>query len=258
MIHPAERQTISIFTNCMVLVFAVLSILFLPSPLYACCDMSAATPKDRFEPWDKQVFFAIAEHQGLAAAVRLRKAHDMIVANQDKPVASKLKLVNDYLNSFSWIADKVLWGQEDYWATPFETIAYNGGDCEDLAIAKYGILRMMGIADNNLGFAYVRNRDNMRHMVLLYMDATGADYLVLDSQHPDVLPAAERKDILGIYLFKNDGSFYLFDGGTNFNKFRARYVNRKLSKWTGAMEREKRNSDLLAQYNSGKPLLPID
>lgn len=249
-------QSISAIKSLTILFFAVFWTLFFQCSLHACCDIPTAISKGRFKPWDEQVFFAIAEKQGLAAAERLRKVHDMVLANQDKPVAAKLKLVNDYLNGFSWIDDKILWEQEDYWAAPFETITYNGGDCEDLAIAKYAILRMMGIADHKLGFAYVRNRDNMRHMVLLYMDASEVDYLILDSQHREVLPAGKRNDMLGIYLFKNDGSLYLFEDGKNFHKFKARYDNRKLSKWITAMERERRNRDLLAQYNSGRPLLP--
>ena len=216
-----------------------------------------AMAMSRFEPWDNRVFIAVAERYGVEAAERLRRVHDLVIENQDKPVLEKLKLANDFLNNFPSIADPVLWERDDYWATPFETITLNGGDCEDIAIAKYRVLRMMGIADNKLGLAYVRNRDSMHHLVLLYMNSSGSDFLILDSQHPDVLPSERRKDIIGIYLFQNDGTLYLFeDDGTNNRKFKARYEDRKLSKWTGAMERERRNYEEYAQYNHGRPLIP--
>ena len=217
-----------------------------------------AIAMSRFKPWDDQVFVAVGEIHGLAAAERLRDAHDLILENQDKPLMEKLKVANDYLNNFPWIADPILWKRDDYWATPFETITIHGGDCEDLAIAKYWILRMMGIPDENLGLAYVRNAQNMRHMVLLYMySSEDEDAVVLDSQHPDVLPSAMRRDIIGVYLFQNNGTFYLFeDDGKNTRRFKARYEHTKLSKWAKAMEREKENDDMYAQFNGGRSLLP--
>ena len=199
----------------------------------------------------------IAVHHGVGAAERLREVHDLVVENQDKQVQEQLKLVNDYLNNFPWIADRVLWQRDDYWATPFETITAYGGDCEDIAIAKYGILRMMGIPDRKLGFVYVRSAFNKRHMVLLYMDSPDTDALILDSQHPEVLPSEKRRDIIGIYMFQNGGIFYLIeDDGKNSRRFKARYEDRKLSKWIWAMEREKKNNDLYVQYNRGRSLLP--
>ena len=42
------------------------------------------------------------------------------------------------------------WHQADYWATPIETLASNGGDCEDFSIAKYFTLRELGVAEQCL------------------------------------------------------------------------------------------------------------
>ena len=199
----------------------------------------------------------VAVRHGVGAAERLRGVHDLIIENQDKPVQEKLKLVNDYFNNYPSIPDRFLWQRDDYWATPFETIAIHGGDCEDIAIAKYGILRMMGIPDKKLGFVYVRNAFNERHMILLYMDSPDTDALILDSQHPEVLPSEKRRDIIEIYMFQNDGTFYLIeDDGKNSRRFKVRYEDRKLSKWILAMEREKKNNDLYVQYNRGRPLQP--
>lgn len=218
---------------------------------------ASAKSNSRFEAWDDAVFFAVAMKQGIAAAERLREAHDLVLENLDKSVQDKLAIANAYANSFAWVADAVLWNLEDYWATPFETITTRGGDCEDLALVKYAILRMMGVPDKKLGLAYMRNAENQHHMVLLYMDSPDTDVLILDNQHSEVCPSEKRKDIIGIYLIQNDGTLYLFENDAESpRKFKAKYENRKLSKWLGEMEREKRNNELFAQYNRGRPLLP--
>ena len=216
-----------------------------------------AMAMNRFEPWDEQVFIAVGERYGKAAAERLRKVHDLILGNQDRQVLDKLKLVNDFLNEFPWIADSVLWHHDDYWAAPFETITTHGGDCEDIAIAKYWILRRMGVQDEKLGLAYVLSSNNRPHMVLLYMSAQYADSLILDNQHPKVLPLAARRDLISIYLFQNGGTLYLIeDDGNRSRRYKARYEQRKLAKWSRTMEREQMFDLMYAKYNKGRPLIP--
>ena len=224
------------------------------------CFWTGSTPaiaKSRFEPWNEQVFTAVGKRYGHAAAERLRKVHDLILENQDKTVPEKLNLVNGFLNNFPWIADSALWSHDDYWAAPFETITTYGGDCEDIAIAKYWILRRMGIPDEKLGFAYVMSANKKQHMVLLYMASRYADSLILDNLHPDILPFAKRRDIIGICLFQNGGIFYLIeDDGGSSRKFKARYERVKLSKWSSTMEREQMFDQLYAKYNNDLPLIP--
>ncbi len=48
------------------------------------------------------------------------------------------------------------WHQADYWATPIETLASNGGDWEDFSIAKYFTLSELGVADQCLRLTYVK------------------------------------------------------------------------------------------------------
>jgi predicted transglutaminase-like cysteine proteinase len=223
----------------------------------AATGIPTAFGKNRFEPWDNQVFVAVEERHGAAAANRLRKVHDLIIANQDLPVKEKLELVNDYMNALPWIADPDLWKREDYWATPFETLTTFGGDCEDIAISKYVVLRLMGIPDKKLGFAYVQTSDKERHMVLIYKESPDTDALVLDNQHPDVISGKKRRDILAIYVFQNDGTLYLIDDdGRNDRKLKAKAEGRKFAKWASAKERAKKNREHYQQYNGGRPLIP--
>ena len=216
-----------------------------------------ASDEKRFIPWDEQVFIEVGKLHGKAAAKRLRNLHDFIIKNQHKPVIGKLELVNDHLNSLPWIADPDLWKKEDYWATPFETLTTFGGDCEDIAIAKYVVLRLMGIPDKKLGFAYVVTSDNEKHMVLIYRDAPGKESYVLDNQHPDVMPATKRRDLLAVYVFQNDGTLFLIeDNRRDDRKIKVQVKSKKLAKWSTAKKRAQENRKYYEQFNGGRPLIP--
>ena len=226
-------------------------------PAYLASGNSPAFGKKEFVPWDDAVFAAVEERHGEAPSKRLRRVHDFIIANQFKSVAEKLELVNDYANSLPWIADPDIWKQPDYWATPFETLTTFGGDCEDIAIAKYVVLRLMGIPDDKLGFAYVQTSNKERHMVMIYKESPDIPAVILDNQHPDVVSAPKRRDLLAIYAFKNDGSFYLIaDDGKNDRQVKVKVDHKKLAMWASAKERSRKNTAEYEKYNAGRPLIP--
>ena len=211
-----------------------------------------------FEPWEDGVFVAIGEKYGPAAEKRFRKIMEIVIANHDTPVMEKIRLTNSTLNNIPWIADPEIWKREDYWATPFETLATFGGDCEDIAIAKYAMLRMLGIPDDSLGFAYVETREKERHMVLIFKENEASPVYVLDNQVPDVLTGPERRDLTAIFIFQNNGRLYVIgdDGKKRFVK--KEMEGRKFGKWVTAKERAKENRKKFEQYNGGRPLFPND
>jgi predicted transglutaminase-like cysteine proteinase len=210
-----------------------------------------------FPPWSDKVFEEVAKRHGKQASARLRDVHELIVKELNSPINVQLERVNDYMNGLTWIADSDLWKKEDYWATPFETITTFGGDCEDIAIAKYTVLRLMGIPDTKLGFAYVITAQNERHMVLVYKPAPNKDALILDNQHPDVTPAKERTDLVAVYVFQNDGSLFLIkDEGNGDRKLLEKKENRKFQKWLTAKERARNNRKSYLSFNDGRPLVP--
>ena len=53
----------------------------------------------------------------------------------------------------SYKTDQTLRGQEDYWATPLETLQAMAGDCEDYAILKYWLLKAVGIDPTQMWIA---------------------------------------------------------------------------------------------------------
>jgi len=211
-----------------------------------------------FEPWKDEVFVAIGKEYGPEAEKRFRTVMDIILANHDKPVMEKLKLTNDTLNHIPWIADPDIWKREDYWATPFETLATFGGDCEDIAIAKYAMLIMLGIPDENLGFAYVVNRDQKKHMLLIYSENENAPVYVLDNEVPEVLPAEERRDFIAIYVFQDDGTLYVIDDDGRRRSVKKEFKGRRFEKWISAKARARENRKKYERFNDGRPLIPND
>jgi predicted transglutaminase-like cysteine proteinase len=53
-----------------------------------------------------------------------------------QPHLSILNKINDEVNAIPYVSDQDMYGKADYWASPEEFYANNGGDCEDFAIAK--------------------------------------------------------------------------------------------------------------------------
>ncbi|MDI9245291.1 transglutaminase-like cysteine peptidase [Marinobacter sp. CHS3-4] len=118
----------------------------------------------------------------------------------------KLERVNAFFNQVRFVNDIRHWGEEDYWATPVELLATNGGDCEDFSIAKYLTLKAMGVPDEQLRIVYVKALElNQAHMVLAWYPTPLADPLILDNLTGDIKPASERKDLVPVYSFNGDG-----------------------------------------------------
>jgi predicted transglutaminase-like cysteine proteinase len=116
-----------------------------------------------------------------------------------------LAQVNDYFNRVRFLPDLQHWGAEDYWATPAEFFASDGGDCEDYAIAKYFALRELGVPTVRLRITYVtssRTRDP--HMVLAYYPKPAAEPLILDNLDGRIRPASQRPDLVAVYGFNEE------------------------------------------------------
>lgn len=124
-----------------------------------------------------------------------------------------LRLVNDFFNRLPPVTDIALWGVEEYWATPAESLAINGADCEDYAFSKYFTLKELGVPVARLRLVYARNT-KMReaHMVLAYYPDPGADPLILDILEDDIRVASERPDLIPVYTFNDDDLQFLQQG----------------------------------------------
>ncbi|ABG39606.1 periplasmic protein [Paraglaciecola sp. T6c] len=140
------------------------------------------------------------------ALERVRAWQELLSNNLDIPVDEKLYRVNNFFNELEFVDDIKHWGKDDYWATPVEFLASDGGDCEDFVIAKYFSLKELGVPAEKLRLMYVTaTRLRQAHMVLAYYEQSNSVPLVLDNINRRILPASRRRDLLPVYSFNGDG-----------------------------------------------------
>lgn len=133
-----------------------------------------------------------------------------------------LQGVNDFYNHGIMYETEIV----DYWLTPTELRQRGKGDCEDFAIAKYFLLRDMGVHAEDLRIAYARMNDEA-HMVLIYQP----EQLVLDNSLDLILPLSRRKDLKIIYTFNENNLWYA-----------NQKLDAKLSKWRSLLMRKHEES----------------
>ena len=144
--------------------------------------------------------------------------------------------VNRMLNRIRFVDDAVHWGEADYWATPAESVGSGGGDCEDFSIAKYFLLKELGVPISRLRMTYVKAQKlNQAHMVLAYYPRPDAEPLVLDNLEDTVRPASQRKDLVPVYSF-NDEEVWIEARGRSGSPSQIRNWNELLQR----LEREAR------------------
>ncbi|MBC7917243.1 MAG: transglutaminase-like cysteine peptidase [Rhodoferax sp.] len=157
--------------------------------------------------------------------------------------SERLKRVNDFVNRQTLFGeDMAIWGQQDYWATPLESMGKSAGDCEDFAIFKYFSLREAGVARDKLRLIYVRAKTGsdssapmQAHMVLAYYAQPDAEPLVLDNLVGDIKPASRRPDLVPVFSFNSDGVF----SGVSGQETKPAAGTGRLSRWEDLLQRAK-------------------
>ena len=174
------------------------------------------------QPWSEAVFQHIHQTYGPSAEKGMRDWEAIIAKNYHAPIMTKLEVTNSWLNNLPWITDRKKYNANDYWATPLETIATFGGDCEDIAISKFVMLRHMGVSKENLRLAYVRLKSTGEaHMILLYIASPELpvgqrEVQVLDNYVRSIKTGAERTDLIAIYSVDADNNVTVYaDDGNN-------------------------------------------
>ena len=151
--------------------------------------------------------------------------------------SAPLTSVNAFVNAVPFFEDQQHWGQLDYWATPAETYGSHGGDCEDFAIAKYFLLKELGVPVERLRITYVRAiKLNQPHMVLAYYASSGSEPLILDNLQGEIRPASARTDLVPVFSF-NDEDVVIIQGNRKGSSSQIRA-------WQGLIDRLERESTL--------------
>lgn len=157
---------------------------------------------ERFLSVLSQEYGSDAESRGVAWREELRRIQALSTQDQ-------LDSINQFFNQrVRWQTDNVIYGKEDFWATPAETLGRGKGDCEDFTIAKYISLRHLGIPAEQLRLTYVQLKvtasKTQAHMVLTWYEKPNSMPLILDNANPRMLPASQRRDLKPVFSFNSE------------------------------------------------------
>ena len=164
------------------------------------------------QPGDPDRMASAAQAQGPKAVVGWQALRPLLATALGQSDIVQLQAINEFFNRRIVFRDDVhVWGQVDYWASPFEMMGKGEGDCEDFALAKYFSLRAVGIAANKLRLVYVRAQLGgpggpvQAHMVLAYYALPDAEPLILDNLISELRPASRRPDLTPVFSFNAEG-----------------------------------------------------
>lgn len=127
----------------------------------------------------------------------------------------QLAKINEQWNSLKQFSDLELYGLEDKWSTPAETLALGAGDCEDLAIGKYFTLLNMGVPEEHLFLLSANMTGYGAHMVLTIDTPHGT--LVLDNMTREIKRLTDRRDLQVVYKLNRSVMKMTIFGNKQFN-----------------------------------------
>lgn len=150
----------------------------------------------------------------------------------DQTPQQQLNTINQFWNRVALGGeDKHIWGVEDYWATPLETLGKAAADCEDYVIGKYFSLVRLGVPAEKLRFIYVRAQfagSSIAHMVLGYYDSPNAVPLILDNLTSLIRPANQRPDLTPVFSFNAQGVYVSGAAPSSVDR---------ISRWRGLLDK---------------------
>jgi len=161
---------------------------------------------DAKQPYvDKETLLKIGKKYKMFAKKRFFFQEQILESVANKSDLEKLNAVNEFYNGVRYSSDMKVYKKKDYWATPYEFLGKDQGDCEDYVIAKYFALRHLGMSPKKLFFTYVRStKFKAPHMVLTYFKTPRSEPLILDNNNHRIFKASKRKDLKPIYNFNGE------------------------------------------------------
>ena len=192
------------------------------------------------EPYvDKQLEEKIVKKYSMFAKKRFFYQQQMLDSVKNTSDLEKLNAVNIFFNKVKYSSDIKVYNRRDYWATPWEFLGKDRGDCEDYVISKYFALRYLGIESKKLFFTYVKSvKFKSAHMVLTYFKTPRSEPLILDNNNYKIFPASKRKDLIPIYNFNGESLYRASTTGTG-KKIKNKRSHKKWDELKLNMKRKK-------------------
>jgi len=182
----------------------------------------------------KNDLITVEKKYGPSALLRITDYHHKYEKWERLSSQEKLIRVNYYINGMLGQYDAYTYDNKDYWATPKEFLFIGKGDCEDYVSLKFFTLLALGIKQNELYYAVVKDvYSNRMHMVLLHK--VNNKLFVLDNLSSRVLELHERVDLKFSYAFNE----------------KAIYVMSKTGQLLKTKNKEKRFTKLLEKIKKG-------
>ncbi len=154
---------------------------------------------------DDDLLAAVEKKYGVFAKKRFLYLQKTMDSLKDADEGQKLNEINRFYNEVRYASDSKVYAKSDYWATPWEFLGKDTGDCEDYVIAKYYALLHLGVDSEKLFFTYVYTvKFKEPHMVLTYFKTPRSEPLILDNYNRKIFPASQRKDLIPIYNFNGE------------------------------------------------------
>jgi len=173
--------------------------------LLVCSQLVAAREANRFFV-PEEAAARYGETYGEQATRRLNSLLALMETLVNTPEKTKVAEVNRFFNQVEYASDRVVWNQNDYWASRLEFLGKGRGDCEDFAVAKYLTMVQVGVPEGKVFLTYVKaiGYPDAAHLVVTYYAVPGAVPLVLDNYMKTIVPATERPDLIPVYSFTAD------------------------------------------------------
>lgn len=146
-------------------------------------------------------------HAGDDALAPAQAAAPSLVALLDglrgRPIDRQLAEINRAVNQHRYVSDLDNYAVPDHWATLAEFEA-RSGDCEDYAIAKYMLLKALGVAPQQMRIAVVQDLVTRQSHAVLSVEVAATRY-ILDNQAATVLPDTAIDRYRPIYSVNEQG-----------------------------------------------------
>lgn len=161
------------------------------------------------EPYvEQELLEKIEKKYNIFAKKRFLYLQETLDTVKGKSDIEKLEAVNQFFNEVRYSSDQCVYNKSDYWATPWEFLGIDKGDCEDYVISKYFALIYLGMASEKLFFTYAKSTEFIEaHMVLTYFKTPRSEPLILDNNNKKIFPASQRTDLTPIYNFNGEALY---------------------------------------------------
>ncbi len=127
-------------------------------------------------------------------------------SNKDNFVAS-LQLINTRINKqITYKRDSANYGRADYWASLADTLQRGSGDCEDYVIAKYTVLKLLGVPETAMQMIIVKDLEKVRYHAVLAIHYDGQVYYG-DNNSTDLLSGSDLSHFMPMMSFTGETAY---------------------------------------------------